>query len=377
MARRDVLRPGQHAEAAISRAAEEAGVVQAGKGAACGGGGPRTVNKAGGDGGEAGGNGGGRVAKELCKVQQPGDTVRGAGKAPAEEGEAKAGDAGEGSFHAGKAVSPGSREDIGRRLAVGEGDAHGGGSVNQGHAAAGSRGREGRVNARGNRSEGEKAGLGRVEVLASGGSKSIHSGEEGGELGGGLEQHLGIISIDAGGGSAGGTGQEVRDANTAGAQEGEEGLGDSQVEEWGKGAALAHTGEGGGGGRDEAVDNSTGVGARQQGPHEGEEGITKAKGGQRREEEATVDGVIGLAEVAENSEAPAPAAAQQVRQQLEGKDVGTDVAARDKGSLLRVDDVGEAGAKALGQQEGVQAVVGVQEGDGAIVEGVGAVARFV
>ena len=210
MARRDVLRPGQHAEAAISRAAEEVGVVQAGKGAACGGGGPRTVNKAGGDGGEAGGNGGGRVAKELSKVQQPGDTVRSAGKAPAEEGEAKAGDAGEGSFHPGQGGQP--RQQRGHRQAARRWrrGCPWRWQCQPGACRGGQQGKGGPRQRQGDRSEGEKAGLGRVEVLASGGSKGIHSGEEGGELGGGLEQHLGIISIDAGGGSAGGTEQEVK-----------------------------------------------------------------------------------------------------------------------------------------------------------------------
>ena len=213
--RGDVLLPGQRAEAAISGAAEEGGVMQAGEGAAGGGRGAGAIDKASGEGSDAGGNSGRRVANELSKVQQPRHAVGSAGKAPAEEGEAKARDAGKGALHASEAGGPGSRESAGRRLAIGEGDAHGGGGVNQRHATAGSGGRQGRIEGRGDSTKGENAGLGGVQVLAGGVSKSVHGRKESGDLCGGLQQHLGIIGIGASGGSARGAGQEVRDANAA------------------------------------------------------------------------------------------------------------------------------------------------------------------
>ena len=64
---------------------------------------------------------------------------------------------------------------------------------------------------------------------------------------------------------------------------------------------------------------------------------------------------------------------QEVGQQLEELDVLPKAAAGDEGRLLRGDDGLEVGAQAAGQHLGQQPVVGVEEGDGAVVGGVQAV----
>jgi hypothetical protein len=139
---------------------------------------------------------------------------------------------------------------------------------------------------------------------------------------------------------------------------------------------LADASGKGGWPRDEAIHHSTGAGVSEERADEGNESSPHTNGREGREEEAAVNGVIGLIEITEHSKAPPALAAQQVGQELQGHDVVTNAAARHKSSLLRVNDMREAGAKAAGQQQGVEAVVSVQQGNGTVVGRIGAIPRL-
>ena len=62
---------------------------------------------------------------------------------------------------------------------------------------------------------------------------------------------------------------------------------------------------------------------------------------------------------------------QLVGKELEEGDVVTNETAREKSSLLRAEDGGDGGPEAGGEEFGKQAVIRVEEGDGAIIGRVG------
>jgi hypothetical protein len=377
MACRDVGIPRQHTKAAISRAAKQHRTVQAREGTASSNRGAGPINQAGGDGTEPSCNSRWRVPHELGKIQQPGHTITSTGKATTKHRQAQRGNAGKGGLNSSQALSPRSGQHISRRLAIGEGNPKG--NIHQRQATPGSRRGERCLKGSGRRhsTQGQDARLSWVEALAGGSGESVHGGEESGDVSWRPQQHLGIISVGASGDGARAAREEVGKAYAPGTQEGQQCLGNEEVQERGEGTALAHTSKEGCRPRDEAIHNSTRTGVSEQGPDQGNEIIPHTKSREGREEECTVDGVIRLVEITEDSQGPTARAAQQVGQQLQCHDVVTNATPRHKGSLLRVNDVRQARAKATSQQKGVEAVICVQQGNGAVVGRVRAIPRLV
>ena len=196
------------------------------------------------------------------------------------------------------------------------GHAQGDGVIDERDAPAGSGRGEGVSSTGRHGAEQQEAGFGGVQPLASGVAKGVHGGKKRGELGWGVQEDLGIVSIHAGAGRERGGGEEVASAEAAGAQEAEQGLGDKQVKHGREGAALAHAGLKGGRARDEAVDEAASGGGGEEEPDEGNKSRGEAQGFEGAEEEGAVNGVKGLAAVEKKQQGPAARGAQAVGEEL-------------------------------------------------------------
>ena len=160
-------------------------------------------------------------------------------------------------------------------------------------------------------------------------------------------------------------------------KEAQQRLRQAQVEQGGQRAALPHTCLEEGGVGEVAVDEGCRLCARQQQVGPAQEAVAKPKLAHDCQQEAAVDGVVGLAKIAEHHQGPALLPPQQFWQQLEEVDILADAAAAQEGCLLGADNARQVGAQAPGQHLGEEAVVGVEQGDGAVVGGVAGVVFLV
>jgi hypothetical protein len=219
----------------------------------------------------------------------------------------------------------------------------------------------------------EEEGFGGVEGLPGSPLEDRHVVQEGLDVDSveGPEEGLSVIgvlsSVDL---EAGG---QLQADDGAGLEPAEEGPGDEEVESRRQRTALSHPRvifvEGG----DKTIDVGRGGGVGEDSGDPFLESWPSPDGLHDTKEEGAIDRIIGLAEV-EEGEDPAHRArpkpgigAEDLRDEVEEGDVVPDEAPFEEGGLLRSDDGVQHPPQPRCQDLGHASVVGVEEGDGAVV----------